>query len=70
VCPIGVGVQRAWSRVLAGGTGVRALLPEDLPEVAVCLPDIRQSIHVIHIGNQFAIMVQEGSCTNAKNAHL
>lgn len=33
VTPLGVGVERAWARLLAGETGVRGLTEEDLPEV-------------------------------------
>lgn len=37
VTPLGVGVERAWARLLAGETGVRGLTEEDLPEVVKCL---------------------------------
>ena len=33
VTPLGLGVQNVWRRLVEGDTGVRQLLPEDLPEV-------------------------------------
>lgn len=33
VTPLGVGVSRVWDRLVSGSCGVRALTPEDLPEV-------------------------------------
>jgi hypothetical protein len=33
VTPLGVGVATVWPRLLEGHTGVRALVPDDLPEV-------------------------------------
>ena len=49
VTPLGVGADAVWSRLLAGASGIRRLLPEDLPEglpgfeqlsvrVAACVP--------------------------------
>lgn len=35
VTPLGVGVEKNWQRLLNGDTGVRGLLPEDLPEVGL-----------------------------------
>ena len=32
VTPLGIGVQAVWQRLLAGESGTRALVPEDLPE--------------------------------------
>ncbi len=33
VTPLGVGVDATWASLVAGGTGVRRLEPEDLPQV-------------------------------------
>ena len=33
VTPLGVGVATVWPALLGGATGVRALRPDDLPEV-------------------------------------
>jgi Beta-ketoacyl synthase, N-terminal domain len=35
VTPLGVGVGKVWEELLTGATAVRALRPEDLPEVGV-----------------------------------
>ncbi len=35
VTPLGVGTEATWTRLIAGDTGVRGLLPTDLPEVCV-----------------------------------
>lgn len=34
VSPLAVGTAATWERLLAGATGVRALLPEDLPKAS------------------------------------
>lgn len=33
VTPLGVGKRRVWERLIAGDTAIRALVPDDLPEV-------------------------------------
>lgn len=35
VTPLGVGVATVWPALVGGAVGVRALLPEDLPEVRI-----------------------------------
>lgn len=35
VTPLGIGVEKNWQHLLNGDTGVRALLPEDLPAVSL-----------------------------------
>lgn len=37
VTPLGVGVSTVWPALLSGATGVRALRPEDLPEVCLAV---------------------------------
>lgn len=54
VTPLGVGVETAWSRLLAGQTGVRGLTEADLPEVYMRLEVCTNNHQLLQDGNSIA----------------